>query len=122
MSQPLLRSRVRQGLLKVEEYHALARSLFYGKGGQIGARETRDHFNSCNCTTLLAACIIYWQAKEMSNAVRRGDPEADGIDVSLLQHVSPIEWDNVVIYGRYHLNRSKIRRFKKSNSSTQLSL
>jgi hypothetical protein len=29
------------------------------------------------------------------------DPIANGIDLSLLEHVSPIEWDNVVLYGQY---------------------
>ena len=29
------------------------------------------------------------------------DPAANGIDLSLLEHVSPIEWDNVVLYGQY---------------------
>src|SRR6266478_4923029 len=31
------------------------------------------------------------------------DPVANGIDLSLLEHVSPIEWDNVVLYGQYIL-------------------
>jgi hypothetical protein len=32
------------------------------------------------------------------------DPVANGIDLSLLEHVSPIEWDNVVLYGQYILD------------------
>lgn len=38
------------------------------------------------------------------------DPEGSGIDVSLLEHVSPIEWDNVVLYGLYVLNPKLVRR------------
>ena len=37
-------------------------------------------------------------------------PEAAGVDLSLLEHVSPIEWDNVVLYGQYVLNRKLIKR------------
>ena len=33
-------------------------------------------------------------------------PEDDTIDVALLEHVSPIEWDNVILYGQYVLDRS----------------
>ncbi len=33
-----------------------------------------------------------------------------GVDLSLLEHVSPIEWDNVVFYGQYVLNRNLIKR------------
>ena len=32
-----------------------------------------------------------------------------GIDVTLLQHVSPIEWDNVILYGQYVLDRARVR-------------
>ena len=44
------------------------------------------------------AAIIYWQAKEISRIVKEYSPEEDGIDVSLLAHISPIEWSNVVLY------------------------
>jgi hypothetical protein len=37
------------------------------------------------------------------------DPIANGIDLSLLEH-SPIEWDNVVLYGQYILDRKLVRR------------
>ena len=92
-----------------------------GKGGQIGAREVREQMNSCSCLTLLLACIIYWQAKEISRLARQADPGVDDVDLSLLKHVSPIEWDNVVIYGRYHFDRKRVRSPKPS-PSTQLTL
>jgi len=38
------------------------------------------------------------------------DPIANGIDLSLLEHVSPIKWDNVVLYGQYILDRKLVRR------------
>ena len=38
------------------------------------------------------------------------DPIANGIDLSLLDHVSPIELDNVVLYGQYILDRKLVRR------------
>ena len=33
MSEPALRTRIRRGLLKVEQMHALARDVFYGTAG-----------------------------------------------------------------------------------------
>jgi hypothetical protein len=38
--------------------------------------------------------------------VLEGEPEAAGVDLSLLEHVSPIGWDNIILYGHYVLNRS----------------
>ena len=65
--------------------------------------------NSCSCLTLLVACVIYWQAKEISRVVRMGIPEGEAIDFRLLEHVSPIEWENVILYGQYVLNQDNIR-------------
>ena len=63
-----------------------------------------------SCLTLIVACIIYWQAKDISRVIRTADPERHGIELSLLRHVSPIEWDNIVLYGEYVLNRRLVRR------------
>ena len=71
MTEPALRTRIRRGLLKVEQMHALARDVFYGNRGRIDARELWEQMNSCSCLTLIVACIIYWQAKEMSRVIRR---------------------------------------------------
>ena len=63
-----------------------------------------------SCLTLIVACIIYTQAKDISRVIRTADPERHGIELSLLRHVSPIEWDNIVLYGEYVLNRRLVRR------------
>jgi len=62
MSDPLTRQRVRRGLLKEEEMHALARQVAYGKQGKIMARDLEEQRNTSSCLTLIMACIIYWQA------------------------------------------------------------
>jgi hypothetical protein len=38
------------------------------------------------------------------------NPEEGGIDLSLLAHISPLEWSNVMLYGEYKLNREFVRR------------
>lgn len=110
LSEPQLRSRIRRGLLKVEQLHALARDVYYGRRGRINTRELHEQMNSCSCLTLILACVIYWQAKEISRVVRWCQPEddQDKLDVTLLEHVSPIEWDNVILYGQYVLDRSQV--------------
>jgi TnpA family transposase len=109
MSEPRLRARIRRGLLKVEQLHALARDVYYGRRGRINARELHEQMNSCSCLTLLLACVIYWQAKEISRVLKMGIPEGEDIDFSLLEHISPIEWENVILYGQYVLNPQDIR-------------
>ncbi len=66
--------------------------------------------NACSCLTLILACIVYWQAREIDRVLNECDAGGNGINVSLLEHVSPIEWENVVLYGVYLMTRiSSIR-------------
>ena len=108
MSDKPLRERTRRGLLKGEQLHALARDLNYGKRGRLSQRDWLEQRNSCSCLTLILAAIIYWQAKEIHRVLVDVDPEAD-LDLSLVEHISPITWDNVILYGEYVLDRNAIR-------------
>ena len=55
-------------------------------------------FSGDDLLTLIMACIIYWQAKEINRVLLYGEPEKAGVDVSLLEHISPIGWENVLLY------------------------
>ena len=107
MSEPKLRAKVRRGLLKVEQLHALARAVYYGQRGRIAAREVYDQMNACSCLTLILACIVYWQAREISRLAAAPDFP---FDPDLLRHVSPIEWKNVVLYGEIKIDPAKLTR------------
>ena len=109
MSLPPLRRRIRRGLLKVDQLHSLSRDVAYAKQGRITKRDFYEIMKSCSCLTLILACIIYWQAKEIGRVISECNPEEEGVDISLLEHVSPIEWENVVLYGEYLIDRSWIR-------------
>ena len=88
LSEPQLRSRVRRGLLKVEQLHALARDVYYGRRGRINARELHGQMNACSCLTLILACVIYWQAKEISRVVRCCDPGGEqGKRIKIHKHL-----------------------------------
>lgn len=54
MSDPIMRRRIRCGLLKSEEIHALARQVAYGKQGALMARDLPAQRNTSNCLTLIA--------------------------------------------------------------------
>ncbi len=109
MADPRKRRRTRKGLLKVDQIHQLARDITYGNRGRIKGKTLEEITSSGNCTTLIMAAIIYWQAREISRIVKEYNPEKAGIDISLLAHISPIEWSNVILYGEYKLNRDLVR-------------
>src|SRR4030065_2071243 len=109
MSDPFKRKRTRKGLLKVEQIHQLARDITYGNRCRHKGKSMEDINSSGNCTTLIMAAIIYWQAKEISRIIKEHNPEEAGIDIMLLAHISPIAWSNVILYGEYKLNKDMIR-------------
>lgn len=55
--------------------------------------------------------VLHWMAKEMSRVIKDNDPEPAGVDISLITHISPIEWSNVILYGEYKLNRDMMDIF-----------
>jgi hypothetical protein len=57
--------------------------------------------NTCSCLNLILACTVCWQAREISRVLSQCDPVANGVDTALLEHLSPIEWDDVVLYCQY---------------------
>lgn len=109
LSDPLLRRRIHRGLLKMDQLHSLARNVHYGKQGKIYARDLQQQLSNASCLLIILACIVYWQAKEIENIFTRYIPEKDGIDISLMPHISPIGWENILLYGQYIINRNLVQ-------------
>lgn len=53
---------------------------------------------------LVLAAIIYWQICEIQRATEEtGEEEPGGLRLDLLSHVSPVGWENMILYGEYVL-------------------
>jgi len=113
LTDPALRRRVRRGLLQGEQLHALARHVHYGKRGHADGRDFQQQMSRASCLVLILAAIIYWQILEIDRVLRHWDPAEDGIDPALLIHISPIGWDNIILYGEYALDRSLVARYPR---------
>ena len=109
VGRPALRNRIRRGLLKSEELHALARAVFYGKRGRADARDFRRQASTASCLTLILASVVYWQTREIERVVADAGDDPDAPDFGLLAHVSPIQWDNVTLYGAYDIRPELVR-------------
>ncbi len=77
-----------------------------GQRGRIGARDVYDQMNACSCLTLILACIVYWQAREISRVAAAPDFP---FDPELIARISPIEWKNVNLYGEIKIDPGKLR-------------
>jgi TnpA family transposase len=109
MSDPVLRKNRRRGLLKGEQIHQLARDIAYAKRGKVPARDLQEQQNTCSCLTLIMAAIVYWQANEMRRVIDEHGQDLDEASLSMLTHISPISWDNVLLYGEYVVDKSLIK-------------
>ena len=109
LSQSALRTRIRRGLLKGEQLHALARCVHYGRLGRLDQRDFERQTGAASCLLLILAAIIYWQIWEIDRVLSEAGSDADDLNFELLSHISPIGWDNVLLYGEYQLNRSLVR-------------
>jgi len=109
LSQPGLRRRQRRGLNKGEELHALAGNIHYGRRGRINARDLLQQTSTASCLVLIQAAIVYWQIKEIERVLTTFDPGEEQLEVRLLEHISPVKWENVVLYGQYVLNPSLVQ-------------
>ncbi|MEL6610505.1 MAG: Tn3 family transposase [Bacteroidota bacterium] len=109
LDRPELRRRVRRGLLKSEELHALARAVFYGKRGRADQRDFRRLASTASCLTLILASVVYWQIREIERVVGEADGDPDAPDFGLLRHVSPVQWENVTLYGAYDVRPDLVR-------------
>ena len=82
----------------------MARSVFYGKLGRADWRDFRRQMSSASWLMLVLAAITYWQIREVQRTIEEaGDAELSDLRLDLLTHVSPIGWENVVLYGQYVL-------------------
>ena len=57
LSQPALRTRIRRGLLKGEQLHALARCVHYGRLGRLDQRDFKRQTGAASCLLLILAAI-----------------------------------------------------------------
>ena len=55
------------------------------------------------------AYALPWQIREIDRVLSEAGSDADDLNFELLSHISPIGWDNVLLYGEYQLNRSLVR-------------
>ena len=48
-------------------------------------------------------------SKQITRTGRAEAVTKEGLAATLLQHVSPIEWDHVILYGQHVLDRARVR-------------
>ena len=110
LSQPALRTRIRRGLLKGEQLHALARCVHYGRLGPTGSARLRTPNRRGELPASHPRSYHLLADSGDRSCFERGGL---GCGRSQLRVTVPYQpdrvWDNVLLYGEYQLNRSLVR-------------
>ena len=105
---PWIRPSIRPST-RSHRFPAFARCAHYGRLGRLDQRDFERQTGAASCLLLILAAIIYWQIREIDRVLSEAGSDADDLNFELLSHISPIGWDNVLLYGEYQLNRSLVR-------------
>ena len=96
-----MQRRAQIGLNKGEAHHALKNALRIGRQGEIRDRTSEgQHFRMAGLN-LLAAIVIYWNTKNLGQAVAGRRREGLDISPNLLAHISPLGWAHILLTGEY---------------------
>ena len=68
---------------------------------------------------LILATIIYWQIREIDRLLSKGDSTTADLELELLSHISPIGWDNVLLYGEYPTSTAEVATHVEDVSSQE---
>ncbi|MDA1775309.1 Tn3 family transposase [Bacillus cereus] len=98
-----LRQNVQKSLNRGESYHKLRRSVSYANFGKLRFKTEQDQHIWNECSRLLSNCIVYYNASILSNLLIKS--KDTGIEMKILQYISPIAWQHINFYGRYEFSK-----------------
>ena len=101
IDSPLLRRHVQQALNRGESYHQLRRAVSHANFGKLRFKTEHEQHIWGECARLLTNCIIYYNAMLLSGLLEYKETAGDIQGVALLQHISPVAWQHINLYGRY---------------------
>ena len=96
-----MQRRAQIGLNKGEAHHALKNALRIGRQGEIRDRSAEGQHYRMAGLNLLAAIIIYWNTKYLSQAVTARNRAGLDCSPGLLSHISPLGWAHILLTGEY---------------------
>lgn len=104
-----MQRRTNIGLNKGEAHHALKSALRIGRQGEIRDRTTEgQHFRIAGLN-LLTAIIIYWNSKQLGNAVAKRQRAGLDCPPELLAHISPLGWAHIILTGEYRWRKITVQ-------------
>lgn len=113
ISSETLRRKIHRGLNKGEAMNALARSIFFGKRGELRERALQDQLQRASALNIIINAISIWNTVYLTKAIEY-KKENGVLQEELLHHISPLGWGHINFLGEYKFN------FKQSTTLESL--
>ena len=114
-----LRRRVHAGLNKGEARNALARAVFFNRLGEIRDRSFEQQRYRASGLNLVTAAIVLWNTVYLGPGDAGATRDRKGIDDTLLQYLSPLGWEHIILTGDYVWRQSQKLDGTGSSAATQ---
>jgi TnpA family transposase len=105
IDSPPLRRNVQRALNRGENYHKLRRAVSYANFGKLRFKTEQEQLLWNECSRLITNCIIFYNARILSELLAYQETTGDVHGAALLKQVSPVAWQHINLYGRYEFNK-----------------
>jgi hypothetical protein len=109
LADPALRRRVTAVMNKVEAYNGFAAWLRFGNGGVIAENDPAEQEKMIKFNSLLANCVIFHTALNMTEVIRRLITEGWEISAEDIAQLSPYITEHITRFGVYATDVLRLR-------------
>ena len=110
LQSPELRRRVTVGLNKGEAKNALSRAVCFHRRGMVQDRTFDDQRLRAGGLNLVVAAIVLWNTVYLERAVETLRAGGTVVPDELLQHLSPLAWEHIILTGEYRWGSDETRQ------------
>jgi TnpA family transposase len=110
LQSPELRRRVTVGLNKGEAKNALSRAVCFHRRGLVQDRTFDDQRLRAGGLNLVVAAIVLWNTVYLERAVETLRAGGTAVPDELLQHLSPLAREHIILTGEYRWGSDETRQ------------
>lgn len=93
---------------KGEARNALARAVFFNRLGEVRDQSFEHQRYRASGLNLVTAAIVLWNTVYLERAVQALRRCGSPVDESLLQFLSPLDWEHINLTGDYRWLKTKL--------------
>ena len=101
------RRRILTQLNRGEERHSVARTIFYGRRGEMRKPYREGQEDQLGTLGLVLNSVVLWNTSYMESALNRLENQSVKIDDNLVQRLSPLLHEHINVLGHYSFTLSE---------------